>query len=103
MRNDSGVDGGWDMGAGSEAAGQAEHEAAGAAGVRFQERAVGQFVGSDARTYTRYKVVRGHFDFATSAGMTIHGIETLPRGASDHLPIVVTSSYREAETGDAAA
>jgi hypothetical protein len=30
--------------------------------------------------------------------MEIHGIETLPRGASDHLPIVVTSSYRVAET-----
>jgi endonuclease/exonuclease/phosphatase (EEP) superfamily protein YafD len=58
---------------------------------------------SDARTYTRYKVVRGHFDFATSAGMTIHGIETLPRGASDHLPIVVNSSYRAADSGDTAA
>jgi endonuclease/exonuclease/phosphatase (EEP) superfamily protein YafD len=57
---------------------------------------------SDARTYTRYKVLRGHFDFATSAGMTIHDIETLPRGASDHLPIVVTSSYRAAEEAGAA-
>ena len=57
---------------------------------------------SDARTYTRYKVLRGHFDFATSAGMTIHDIETLPRGASDHLPIVVTSSYRAAEAAGAA-
>lgn len=52
---------------------------------------------SDARTYTRYKVLRGHFDFATSAGMEIEDIETLPRGASDHLPIVVTSSYKTAE------
>ena len=52
---------------------------------------------SDTRTYTRYRIVRGHFDFATSAGMTIQGIETLPRGASDHLPIVVTSTYRAAE------
>lgn len=52
---------------------------------------------SDARTYTRYKVVRGHFDFATSAGMEIHGIQTLPRGGSDHAPIIVTSSYRVAE------
>jgi endonuclease/exonuclease/phosphatase (EEP) superfamily protein YafD len=52
---------------------------------------------SDARTYTRYKFLRGHFDFATSAGMQIHDIETLPRGASDHLPIVVESSYRAAE------
>jgi hypothetical protein len=52
---------------------------------------------SDTRTYTRYKVVRGHFDFATSAGMTIDGIETLTRGASDHMPILVTSTYREAD------
>ena len=52
---------------------------------------------SDARTYTRYKVVRGHFDFATSAGMEIDGVETLPRGASDHLPIVVNSTYRAAD------
>lgn len=51
---------------------------------------------SDARTYTRYKFLRGHFDFATSVGMQIHDIETLPRGASDHLPIVVDSSYRAA-------
>lgn len=57
---------------------------------------------SDARTYTRYKVLRGHFDFATSAGMTIHDVETLPRGASDHRPIVVTSSYRAAEEAGAA-
>lgn len=57
---------------------------------------------SDARTYTRYKFLRGHFDFATSAGMTIHDVETLPRGASDHLPIVVTSSYRAAEEAGAA-
>jgi endonuclease/exonuclease/phosphatase (EEP) superfamily protein YafD len=48
---------------------------------------------SDTRTYTRYKFVRGHFDFATSAGMVIHGIETLPRGSSDHRPILVTSTY----------
>jgi Endonuclease/Exonuclease/phosphatase family. len=52
---------------------------------------------SDARTYTRYKFVRGHFDFATSSGMDISGIQTLPRGASDHAAIVVQSSYRVAE------
>lgn len=58
---------------------------------------------SDTRTYTRYKIVRGHFDFATSTGMTISGIQTLPRGASDHLPIVVESSYREADSDDSVA
>jgi endonuclease/exonuclease/phosphatase (EEP) superfamily protein YafD len=48
---------------------------------------------SDGRTYTRYKFLRGHFDFATSVGMTIRSIETLPKGASDHLPILVTAGY----------
>jgi endonuclease/exonuclease/phosphatase (EEP) superfamily protein YafD len=51
---------------------------------------------SSQRTYTRYKIVRGHFDFATSAGMDVHSIHTLPRGASDHAPIVIESSYRAA-------
>lgn len=41
-------------------------------------------------------------NFATSAGMTIHNIETLPKGGSDHLPIVVTSTYRAEEAVDAA-
>lgn len=48
---------------------------------------------SDGRTYTRYKFLRGHFDFATSVDMTIRSIETLPKGASDHLPILVTATY----------
>lgn len=51
------------------------------------------FTLSDSRTYTRYKFFRGHFDLATSVGLTIDSIETLPRGASDHMPILVTSSY----------
>ncbi len=49
---------------------------------------------SDRRTYTRYKVFRGHFDFATSLGLDIGKVETLPRGASDHLPILITAEYR---------
>jgi len=52
---------------------------------------------SDTRTYTRYKFFRGHFDLATSIGLTIDNVETLPNGASDHMPILVTSSY-SAET-----
>lgn len=48
---------------------------------------------SDGRTYTRYKFLRGHFDFATSVDMTISSIETLPKGASDHKPILVTATY----------
>lgn len=46
---------------------------------------------SDARTYTRYKFFRGHYDFATSAGFTIATIATLPQGVSDHLPILITA------------
>jgi len=48
---------------------------------------------SNRRTYTRYKLFRGHFDFATSLGLDIQNVETLPRGQSDHLPILVTAEY----------
>lgn len=48
---------------------------------------------SDTKTYTRYKVFKGHFDFATSLGLDIVSVETLPRGESDHLPIMVTAEY----------
>ena len=51
---------------------------------------------SDKPTYTRYKIFRGHFDFATSSGMTIENVETLPQGISDHMPIMVTASLKEA-------
>ncbi|CAI9393768.1 endonuclease/exonuclease/phosphatase family protein [Microbacterium sp. T2.11-28] len=44
---------------------------------------------SDARTYTRYKFFRGHYDFATSVGVSIASITTLPQGSSDHLPILI--------------
>lgn len=44
---------------------------------------------SDKRTYTRYKMFRGHYDFATSTGMRIDSVRTLARGTSDHLPILV--------------
>ena len=46
---------------------------------------------SDARTYTRYRFFRGHYDFATSVGLTIDKVPTLPQGRSDHLPILVTA------------
>jgi endonuclease/exonuclease/phosphatase family metal-dependent hydrolase len=51
---------------------------------------------SDRRTYTRYKFFRGHFDLATSVGLSIEAVTTLPRGTSDHLPIMVTASYAAA-------
>jgi len=47
---------------------------------------------SDARTYTRYKFFKGHYDFATSVGFDIDTITTLPQGRSDHLPILVTAA-----------
>jgi endonuclease/exonuclease/phosphatase family metal-dependent hydrolase len=50
---------------------------------------------SDKRTYTRYKFFRGHFDLATSVGLDIDSVKTLPRGSSDHLPILVKASYRD--------
>lgn len=46
---------------------------------------------SDDRTYTRYRIFRGHFDFATSVGFEIDGIRTLPQASSDHRPILVTA------------
>ena len=46
---------------------------------------------SDARTYTRYKFFKGYYDFATSSVFEIEQGRTLPQGASDHLPILVTA------------
>jgi endonuclease/exonuclease/phosphatase (EEP) superfamily protein YafD len=51
---------------------------------------------SDQSTYARYKYFRGHFDFATSTGLEISGVKTLPAGVSDHKPILVSASYRAA-------
>ncbi len=56
---------------------------------------------SDSRTYTRYKFFRGHFDLATSVGFAIERVETLPRGSSDHLPILVTTHYADITAQDA--
>ncbi|MBO9626044.1 MAG: endonuclease/exonuclease/phosphatase family protein [Microbacterium sp.] len=46
---------------------------------------------SDDHTYTRYRVFRGHYDFATSSGFEIERVTTLPQGSSDHRPILVTA------------
>lgn len=46
---------------------------------------------SNTRTYTRYKFFKGHYDFATSVGVDIGDITTLPQGLSDHLPILITA------------
>ena len=58
---------------------------------------------SDRRTYTAYKFFRGHFDFVTSQGFTIENVETMPRGSSDHIPILVTAKYGSALENGAAA
>ncbi len=47
---------------------------------------------SDDRTYTRYRVFKGHYDFATSDGFTIDSIQTLPQRSSDHRPILITAA-----------
>jgi endonuclease/exonuclease/phosphatase (EEP) superfamily protein YafD len=51
---------------------------------------------SDSTTYTRYKFFKGHFDFVTSADLTITNVETLPSGRSDHMPILVSADYASA-------
>ena len=51
---------------------------------------------SDKRTYSAFKLVRGHFDFVTSYGLEIVEVETLRRGRSDHFPILVTARAAEA-------
>lgn len=50
---------------------------------------------SDKRTYARYFVFRGHYDFVTSSGFNVARVQTLGQGSSDHLPILVTASCRE--------
>jgi endonuclease/exonuclease/phosphatase family metal-dependent hydrolase len=50
---------------------------------------------SDRPTYIRYKFYRGHFDFVTSVGMTVDQVETLPRGLSDHLPILIRARFKD--------
>ncbi len=51
---------------------------------------------SDKRTYNRYLLFRGHYDFVTSTGFEIARVQTLGRGSSDHLPIMVTAQRHEA-------
>ncbi len=46
---------------------------------------------SDKRTYGRFKLVQGHFDFVTAQGLEVTDVMTLRRGKSDHFPILVTA------------
>ncbi|RKR76152.1 endonuclease/exonuclease/phosphatase family protein [Frondihabitans australicus] len=43
-------------------------------------------------TYRNYGVVRGKFDVVTSIGATLGELRALPKGASDHFPIVVRAA-----------
>lgn len=43
-------------------------------------------------TYSRYRVLRGNYDFAVSRGFRAADVTTLPQGGSDHLPILVRTS-----------
>ncbi|RFA23720.1 hypothetical protein B7R25_01695 [Subtercola boreus] len=63
---------------------------------------------SDGPTYYYSKSVAYHFDFATSKGMDVQLVETLPKGLSDHRPILITAEvlnrparHEAAETQDA--
>lgn len=53
---------------------------------------------SDKSTYLRYRVLRGHYDFATSTGLDIESVRTLNRGESDHLPILVSAKIKLSAT-----
>lgn len=48
-----------------------------------------ELVMSDTRTYTRYRMFKGYYDFATAVGFDVDSVTTLPQGASDHLPILI--------------
>lgn len=47
---------------------------------------------SDRPTYVMAKMLRGHFDLTTSFNATIEQVKTLPKGLSDHKPILVQAS-----------
>lgn len=47
---------------------------------------------SDQPTYYLSKLIRGHFDLATSINAQIERVTTLPRGLSDHAPILVQAN-----------
>lgn len=48
---------------------------------------------SDKPTYFMSRILRGHFDLATSINATVKQVKTLPKGISDHAPILVQASF----------
>lgn len=47
---------------------------------------------SDQPTYVMAKLLRAHFDLTTSFNATIEQVKTLPKGLSDHKPILIQAS-----------
>lgn len=47
---------------------------------------------SDRPTYVMAKLLKAHFDLTTSINATINQVRTLPKGISDHKPILVQAS-----------
>lgn len=47
---------------------------------------------SDQPTYQLNRLFRGHFDLATYVNMQVEKVSTLPRGRSDHSPILVQAT-----------
>lgn len=47
---------------------------------------------SDKPTYYLSKLIRGHFDLATYVNMRVEKVSTLPKGKSDHAPILIQAT-----------
>lgn len=56
---------------------------------------------SDKGTYSRYRFLKGNYDFALSRGFGINEVLALPQGKSDHLPILVETSLEHPLTPSA--
>lgn len=46
-----------------------------------------------ADTYRRFGILRGRFDLVAARGLLVGPVRVLPRGKSDHLPIVATACF----------
>lgn len=57
---------------------------------------------SESHTYKRYRYLKGHFDFVTSLGIEVDRVVSLPKGVSDHLPILVEAHVESTAPNDPA-
>ena len=53
---------------------------------------------SDKGTYSRYRILKGSYDFAISRGFGVEEVLTLPQGRSDHMPILVQTSLQHPDS-----